>query len=55
MPVIDYYEKQGKLVSIPATGSPSEVFQITKSVFEPLFCDKETSEDLYYGSNAYCG
>lgn len=32
MPVVDYYEKQGKVVKVEATSSPDEVFASTKKL-----------------------
>jgi len=30
MPVVDYFEKEGKVVKVPATGSPEEVYTLVK-------------------------
>jgi len=30
MPVVDYFEKEGKVVKVPATGSPEEVYALVK-------------------------
>ena len=32
MPVVDYFEKQGKVVKIPATGTPDEVYTMVKKM-----------------------
>jgi UMP-CMP kinase len=41
MPVVEYYEKQGRVVKMPATGTPEEVFGLTqKSLKERGLGDK---------------
>ena len=32
MPVVDYFEKEGKVVKIPATGTPDEVYAMVKKM-----------------------
>jgi len=51
MPVVNYFEKKGKLIKIPALSSPIEIFNdYTKRVFQPLLCNKEPFEDEFIKS-----
>lgn len=34
MPVVDYFEKEGKVVNVKATRSPDEVYEEVKKAFE---------------------
>jgi UMP-CMP kinase len=51
MPAVDYFEKEGKVVRVPATGSPEEVYRLVKKGmakrgFEEVRKEEEVAEEV---------